>query len=262
MADEADTHVIGVDPASGKGLCFFNGERYSSKHEILPVDSRHWIEDEFATHRRVLLTWDAPISFNCTHSLTTRPIERTHSPVAIWVREQVQEGRIAKKAVAIGRFSDLPHWVISCHCLGMPYGVSPKGLRIASHRDEVIRSDESMRWVIEVHPAVSMALWWVGMNMKGALPKYKGNKPAAQNHLAREAIWASFLDKGLASKDTEPPADDDQLDAWVAWKMGVDFLSGEACWVGTPESGGFVLPTEESGMFGLVEAMSNFIQRA
>jgi len=265
MASKEDVRVIGIDPGSGKGLCSFDGNAYIN---TTAVNSRLWVEAQLAVPRRILLTWDAPISFDCAYSLSTRPVERSQSPVAIWVGEQVQAGRIAKKAVSIGGFSGLSHWVISCHCLGMPYGVSPDGLRIASHRNDVISSDESMSWVIEVHPAVSMAIWWVEKNIEGAFPKYKRNKGNEENtgaeldHLAQERIWEAFVDAGLADDDPPGPTNDDQLDAWVAWKMGVDFLSGKACWVGTPHSGGFVLPIAADEMFGLVAATNNFIQQA
>jgi len=44
----------------------------------------------------------------------------------------------------------------------------------------------------------------------------------------------------------EPNAliDDDHLDAWVAWKMGVDFVAGKAAWFGSASAGGYVVPVD------------------
>lgn len=259
--DRAEVCVIGIDPASGKGLEFFNGSRYSSEREVPPEKSRLWMEEELEVGGPLLLTWDAPISFNPDDSLTTRPIERKKSPVSAWIQENVGNGRIADKAVFIGGFSGLSHWVISCQCLGMPYGNPPNGLRVACCPGDVLNHRDSSKWIVEVHPAVSMAVWWVALGIDGAFPKYKGCRKQ-QMEGARELIWDSFVQVGIVDdKNTHAPSNDDQLDAWVAWKMGVDFLDEKARWVGTPESGGFVLPSVAETKFELASKMHSYISK-
>lgn len=243
--------IYGVDPAPVGGLDCFNGTDYL---HIPSVGGREGFEALLGHTDKTLIAWDAPISFDREVNFYTRPIEQAGSPLRLWLAARVADGSIAQHAVNIRAFAGCPHWSITCDCLGMPYGQPPQNLRILGLPEQAWQVNEAnANFVIEVHPAVSMAVWWVQLERPEPFPIYKGAIPNAQQYAAIHMIWDAFVAAGLADEDTPQPVNDDQLDAWVAWKMGVDFLSGEACWVGAPQAGGFVLPAAANEMLELPE---------
>ena len=249
--------VIGIDPGSGKGLQCFSDDGWTT---VSPNEAKHWVHEKVKHGGPLLVTWDAPISFNAQYGLTFRPIERSNSPIQKWLTEQQQSNCLAPNAVFVGGFSGLSHWVISCECLGMPFGDKPEGLTIAkSHRD--LENSQKTKFVIEVHPAVSLAVWWVATCGPGPLPKYKGALKAEEKQKARSKIWDHLKGKGLVA-NLRTPKNDDELDAWVAWKMGTDFLSEKAYWIGDPIAGGFVLPVEAERDFNLSTQMAEHINNS
>jgi len=251
--------IYGVDPAPVGGLDCFNGTNYL---HIPSVGGREGFEALLGHTDKTLIAWDAPISFDSAVNFYTRPIEQGDSPLRCWLTDRVTDGSIEQGAVNICAFAGCSHWSITCDCLGMPYGQPPQNLRILGLPEQAWQVNETnTNFVIEVHPAVSMAIWWVEENIEGAFPRYKGNAPQPQehltgpqrDHLSQQRIWEALVRARIADGDTPVPENDNQLDAWVAWKMGVDFLSGNACWVGTPHSGGFVLPAAANEMLELPE---------
>jgi hypothetical protein len=84
--------------------------------------------------------------------------------------------------------------------------------------------------LVEVHPAVSLAVWWIDKQIGSPLERYKNNKGQA-------AIIAKKL--GFPN---EAGTDDDHLDAYVAFLLGEMLIRGEARWVGSAKAGGYVLP--------------------
>ena len=261
MSEHEGMRVIGIDPASGKGLDRYErGTHWGQR--IRPGDARAWVRSQLSADAPPLFTWDAPISFDAKFGLTERPLEASDSPMQKWLARQCADGKLAHRAVFVGGFAGLSHWAISCECLGMPFGDTPDGLRIAGTVEQMRSSSGGQGFVIEVHPAVSMAVWWVALDCRGPFPRYKGNsgKGAAQhNRDAQRIIWDELGTRGLVEEGTPVPASDDQLDAWVSWRMGVDFLVGKACWVGNPSVGGFVLPLAAEERFGLRTAMEKYM---
>jgi hypothetical protein len=242
--------IYGVDPAPVGGLDCFNGTNYL---HIPSVGGREGFEALLGHTDKTLIAWDAPISFDRAVNFYTRPIEQGDSPLRCWLADRVTDGSIEQGAVNIRAFAGCPHWSITCDCLGMPYGQPPQNLQILGLPEQAWQVNEAnVNFVIEVHPAVSMAVWWIQQQTHEPFPKYK-NIPNAQQDAAIQMIWAAFVNANLADDNTPVPENDNQLDAWVAWKMSVDFLSGEACWVGTPHSGGFVLPAAANEMLELPE---------
>ncbi len=260
--DGTEVRVIGADPAPKNGIDYFDGEKFGH------IDADERCREEFAKlsdNKGInLIAWDAPISFDKKHRFYCRPIDNDskgdkgkYSPIRQWIKDN--EKHIEKSSVSIRPFSGCSHWALSCECLGMPYGNSKgdfENYKIAENKKciEEAGKGKISRFVIEVHPAVSMAVWWVTQVLAkdgdyGKFPKYKGsNISVSKKNGAIETIWDAFDDWGLVPEETELPKnkkgnwDDNKLDAWVAWKMGVDFLQGKAEWVGSPNIGGFVLP--------------------
>jgi hypothetical protein len=238
-----------VDPAPVGGLDCFDGQEFLHYD---PLEGREALWELANQTGMSLIAWDAPLSFDTEAGFYSRPIERNQAPLRQWVNEQLDAGTLAHGAVGIRPFAGCSHWALTCECLGMPFG---------PRHDEVILAATPYdaatvaRPVIEVHPAVSMAVWWTSRPVAqyGPFPQYKRNPASVQ------LIWNAFLDRGIATDAMAAPGDDNQLDAWVAWKMGTDFLAGRACWVGNPASGGFVLPIEAEEHFGLATQMADFI---
>ena len=88
---------------------------------------------------------------------------------------------------------------------------------------------------IEVHPAVTLAVWWLSQEGVSTMRRDKGGSDEAA--AARKDIAGAIGNVPQAAL-----ASDDALDAWAAWRMGRDFLTGQAEWVGDPVRGGYVLP--------------------
>jgi len=225
-----DWTIVGIDPAPTKpAVTCTDGTDFQ---EIAASDLAACVSDLLKKNNRVLIAWDAPLSFDPKNGYSDRPVDRK---VRAWVKAQGE--RISPKAVSVLPFSGCSHWAISCGVLGMPFGEGPAGLQLAQ------RPQDGDKLVVEVHPAVTLALWWVAHVEGEPMPKYKGVKKG-EMETAIEAIRSRLSEIGIPDQAGK---NDDYLDAWVAWKMGRDFVDGRAAWVGSPDEGGYVLPATEAG---------------
>jgi hypothetical protein len=87
--------IIGIDPASSKGLMVWMNETPLKKKA---TDARDWLSSLRQEHRNLLTCWDSPLSFNPAFSLSDRPVEKVlRAQVERWVKE----GRSDRKR---------PHW--------------------------------------------------------------------------------------------------------------------------------------------------------
>jgi len=236
-----DLMLIGIDPAPTKPAAVVYGTAGSTPAtaEVAPRLLATWLRDIMANHPGVLVAWDAPLSFSPTFGFSDRPIDKT---VRAFVAEQVKakNGGFENGAISALPFSGCPHWAITCEAVGTPFGDRQRFLMPTS-RDEL---KERGSYLIEVHPAVTIGMWWLEQGLPPALRRYKpgggvGRVAAGEN---RKAL-VSFLQArtGLAECFFQT---DDRVDATVAWTMARDFAAGKACWVGDPECGGYVLPSK------------------
>jgi len=212
-----DWHVVGIDPAPSKNavLCHGDGQFES----VPPPELRKRMEELATRHAQLLVAWDAPLSFDKT-DFYDRKIDKA---VRRWAADRVREDVLADKAVNVRSFAGLPHWTISCHAVGYPFGDPPGGIHLVDYPREG-------RCVVEVHPAVALAVWWVHRKPGFPLMRYKGN------HDAAEKIAETLGFPGEAGSD------DDHLDAYAAFKLGIMLLEGSARFVGSLAGGGYVLP--------------------
>lgn len=67
------------------------------------------------------------------------------------------------------------------------------------------------------------------------MPRYKNKK-------ALVAELRPLVERAVA-RPVPALADDDELDAWVAWRLGTGLLAGECTVWGTRGGGHYVLPT-------------------
>lgn len=228
MSSERDLSrwtVIGIDPAPSKAaIACMNGSEFV---RVAAAELPAWVANILVEHEKVLIAWDAPLSFDPTNGYSDRPVDRE---VRAWVK--AQGNMISSNTVSVLPFAGCPHWAISCAALGMPFGAKPGGLQLAA------TPDDGDKLVVEVHPAVSLARWWVAHVEDEPMPKYKGvSKPEMATAIDRIRTRLAHLEIPVGAA-----MDDDHLDAWVGWKMGEGFLNGDAEWIGTPEAGGYVVP--------------------
>jgi len=210
-------YIVGADPAPAKDtvICHGNG-RFDS---LPPRSLRSWLYELLETHENVLIAWDAPLGFE-SDDFYDRKIDKAARK---WLSSRVEKGKIEEKAVNAKQFAGLPHWAISCHAVGHPFGAAPGRLRLTDRID-------NGHCLVEVHPAVALAIWWTDRKIKHPLKRYKNNKKET-------AIIARTL--GFPG---EAGTDDDHLDAYVAFKLGEMLLQDKARWVGSAIFGGYVLP--------------------
>lgn len=218
--------VFGVDPASSKGLVIWNG---SDTTKIRAADSSKWLRSQEGKKHPVLVCWDSPLSFDPQFGLSDRPVEKV---LRAEVQQWVKDGWIEKKAVSVLPFSGCSHWVISCHAAGVPFSESgAKSFPLAASVDQLRKGGV---WLVEAHPAVALAIWWLESSSRPRpLPVYKKDRSACR-----------FIVEQLGFHILAHRSDlnDDMLDAFVAYRLGVMFTTGEAVWIGDPQSGGFILP--------------------
>lgn len=240
--------IYGVDPAPGKGLTIWSADGLATKK---PLEAKSWLDERVQSHQRMLIAWDAPISFDSSISYYDRPIE-------IVMREFFNDkcclGRFEKKtykkrepsnmAVSVQPFSGCSHWAITCDVLGRPFSCNERRIAIANTRHDV---SGNAVFVIEVHPAVTLGLWWLERNISGPMPAYKGRKKKSLmicdklKDLVPDCVKKK-IEETIIKKSESKPSWDDILDAFVAYRMAEDFMKGDAIWVGNPVNGGFVLP--------------------
>lgn len=227
--DPGDWSVIGVDPAPTKETVIYDGEAFKS---FKPHEMRRVIADAIAKNPRLIIAWDAPLSFDhlgsvgCLPDFYDRKIDKV-------VRKWAAEAKgFSAKAINARAFAGLPHWAISCATLGLPFGTPPSGLRLV---EALAGSDGPV--AIEVHPAVALGVWWLEKGVEAPFPNYKGDKQQT-----REIARALRSELAELTEERMSDLDDDHLDALAAYRLGVLFRDGKACWVGSPKTGGYVLP--------------------
>ena len=89
------------------------------------------------------------------------------------------------------------------------------------------------------------------------MPRYKRGSGYSKREarLNCRSMVGRLRDAGIIGEELPPVADedDDMVDAYVAWRMGKDFLRGKAIWAGSPEKGGFVVPEDAALGAGFAE---------
>lgn len=212
--------VLGIDPAPTKDALAYHKEGFK---RVPAVELHGFIAEWLEANPATLIAWDAPLSFSSA-DFYDRPVDKV---VRKWAKEHVLGDRFAEGAINARPFAGLPHWAVSCASLGLPFGTPPHGLRLAPVAPDF---SQPAPLVIEVHPAVAIGAWWLDAASSTPLPRYKG-KPQECACIAKTLGLPSGCER-----------DDDVLDAFVAYRLGEMFLKGDACWVGDPETGGYVMP--------------------
>lgn len=247
---QEDFEILGIDPAPSKETTLWTRGRC---HRLKPGEVRPEIEKRLSEGQALLIGWDAPLSFDPARGFYDRPID---SAVRGWIKERFGEGarRIEPKAVSVLPFAGCPHWAITCHTLGFPYGTPPEGLELSP--STFTRPAPGHALVLETHPAVALALLWMekGFSEAEAFPRYKGGGAATRDKSREIAEKLGFGPcRNADGKDVD--WDDDALDAYVGWEMVRRFIHGKAILAGDPKKGGYLLPqcAESSSIAALAD---------
>lgn len=228
--------VIGVDPAPKKAATIFDGKDWAT---IGAEDLPHRIDQYSRECDDVLVCWDAPLTtgkLNSPGCFYSRQIERFFCQKGPWK---------APKGISVLAYAGCPHWAVSRASLGLPR----MGRFDSSDLPFILRANGGPpktggRYIVEVHPAVAIWLWCQAGDSSAVEWRYKGDISAVRR------LWTLLQHvPGESSPDREP-ANDDELDAYVAWLLGHKWLTN---------SGVTLLGNEDAGSF-LVPAIDELIQ--
>ncbi len=219
--------VIGIDPAPKKGLTIFDGANFC---QISGADMKEYLGKAKRESESVLICWDAPLSFNENLSFGEK-CDNLYTRII----ENFFKSKLPKEISILG-YAGCPHWTISQYLLGYPK-ISPFDEGFTPPFNLVFDKGGISKSVTEVHPAVAIWLW-----LKDSIPpheswSYKSSDlDAVIDALNRQSI----LPDNIKIKN------DDYLDAYIAWKLGRDWINGQGvCILGDNHTGSFLLPYNE-----------------
>ena len=246
--------VLGIDPAPSKGLTVFDGV-----DQHVPLGEARAFLGDVEARSDVLICWDAPLTgppssvldggIAGNSSYTQRPIESFFSRAATRYK--------TPKGISVRGYAGCPHWAVSRSLVGLPrtgsYDTAFEHLPF-----RLIASNPSPgagKWIVEVHPAVALWLWC------------RDRVPLTQDWEYKKSadlvvwFWDLLLEAQLnrldVLKELEPPRNDDELDARIAFALGVLWADGEdggITLLGDLDAGTFLLPSVP----GLTSAFREF----
>jgi len=243
--------VIGIDPAPAKNSMVFDGKNFYSFN---PIEIKDYLSNLYLENQEILVCWDAPLSAAIdanNFSLTIRQIERFFN----------RNGRHAKvlaipEGISTLGYSGCPHWTISQYLFGYPI-LNPSLQSSASY--ELLMSNDiahihKQHIITEIHPALSMWILLKDTFLENKLFasswKYKGDNK--KETIQRRAVLIKTL-LALDSVKEEVKfkieiKSDDELDAFVCWFIGVQFLKRDssAMIYGDKLNGSFLLPYDKA----------------
>ncbi len=221
----AGVRVLGIDPAPKKPTAVWSAD---GCQRVPAGQVREFLAEHLQPHSGLLVAWDSPLAFDPAEGFSDRPFDRA---ARAWVAKNVREGRIQQGAVSVRPFSGCPHWVHSCHVLGLPFGERIAGL--APYSAPLEKPEPGRGLVMETHPAVALAALWIELELEEPFPRYKGSKATA-------GVPAAIAER--LGFPEEAGVDDDALDAFMAYRLGAQFLNRESRFIGDPGTGGYLLP--------------------
>lgn len=239
--------IVSIDPAPAKKTTLYDGEF----RELAPLE----LVDEVSrasTSGNCLICWDAPLTGprdaqrpgTSEKDFSQRTIERFFT--------QKANGYRVPPGVSVLPYAGCPHWAVSRAALGLPR-VGPWDLPESelplTPIFEGTAPTERGAYVVEIHPAVALWLWFRDLGIDSW--KYK-REPAALS-----ACCNAFLSAypGVARE----PRSDDELDALVGYTLAKNWVEGDGSVVllGSREWGSFLVPNVD----GIVQKFRDFVER-
>ena len=242
--------LFGIDPAPSKETVTCTRLEGTYRFDTwAPHEVKAKVKALAKAHDRLVMTWDAPLGLDPSGvdgstNFASREIDLA---VIRWVKHAEKRGTLALRAVGVANAASCPHNLLTQHVWGLPVGAKPNNELSLLRPDESIHGD---RVLAEVHPAVTLAVWWDEASPGEPMPRYKpgGKMPVSETRKGLEVVL-EFL-AGRFRKDfphdairtNGPGGPDDRLDAWIAWRMALDWTEGDAHPVGPYRGGSYLLP--------------------
>lgn len=187
----------------------------------------------------MLICWDAPLFHSNDEYLdATQTPYYTRNIEAFFSKKN---GIALPSGISVLGYAGCPHWSITQALTGYPLvhsffkGFDPP-FELVFDKNKITKS------IVEVHPAVAIWIW-----CKGETPKiddwhYKGPKKVTKTF---DSIIEILKRKGII--EGIDITTDDQLDAYIAWKLGMEWITGNIVYIlGNNETGAFLLPYKKS----------------
>lgn len=237
------TKVIGIDPAPSKKSTVYSEEGFQYlDYKSLQI---YLSKLENAKDESVIICWDAPLSFGLPDNTTYKFSPFYTRKVEYFFSSYLEEIEQPPQGISVLGYAGCSHWAISQYMLGYPkldrFIDSESKFTLLLTNEELDRfKSKKGRYVTEVHPALAIWLWCRHDKMITDW-KYKKNK----------AVFNQII-KALKSIDTfkEMPTikNDDELDAYIAWKLGNEWISGndKVKILGDKNTGSFLLPYDKT----------------
>lgn len=226
--------VYGIDPAPSKPTCVFDGDPF---RHWQPRDVAREVED-LTRETDVLIVWDAPLSMD-PHDFYSRAIDKeAKRRVSGWKTAM----RVEATAIGVSHAATCPHNLLTQRVFRLPMG-EPDPWQLYRVGDPI---PERGLWIAEAHPAVALGAWWASGSGK-PLGRYKvgGEKTRIEVDIAR----GHLIDQLRSDHDFpgEPSqSSDDEIDAWVAWRLGKGLLDESVIACGPPGGGYYLMPKKDS----------------
>lgn len=224
--------VIGIDPAPSKKNTIFNGEKfnecdYKGLQSILN-------ELKKKTQEKILICWDAPLSFSLD-IITDKMSPFFKRKIEYFFSQE--KGYKTPPGISVLGYAGCPHWAIAQYLIGYPK-ISASECSFKSHFKLVFDKNDISHSVTEVHPAVAIWLW-----LKNDLKLNNWNYKKKKNESIRKKLIEALKIKNIIPQNLEIKSDD-ELDAFIAWKLGVEWVnnSEKVEILGNNETGSFLLP--------------------
>jgi predicted RNase H-like nuclease len=224
-----ETKVIGIDPAPTKETTVFDGDDFKNYEYKGLID---FIEKLKKENEKVLICWDAPLSFSIENQETPfskRPIEKFFSQKN-WMK--------TPSGISVMGYSSCPHWMISQYIVGYPQ--ANQFFNSFNPPFELIFDNSNFKHAItEVHPAVALWLWCRDVK--------KGKKQdwSYKKHISILDELVEILKKKEIIPKDRVIKNDDELDAFIARKLGKMWLENKVECLGNNETGAFLIPKNE-----------------
>lgn len=242
-----DIKVIGIDPApSKKSTIFVDGEFEHKDYASL----KKYLSEELEKNKQNLICWDAPLTFPFIPE--TKPEE--YSPLYMRPIEyffNFDEDIKPPKGISVLGYAGCSHWAISQYILGYPRpevysDINPRYKLICKDSQEISKESENGIYITEVHPA--LAIWFY---LKDIIKDSNNFNWKYKNSSSSRIGIVKILKDNVNFKDMPDIKNDDELDAYIAWKLGNDWINDEqpvvkkVCILGNEETGSFLLPYDE-----------------
>jgi hypothetical protein len=216
---------IGIDPAPVKKSTCFDGVNfgYYNYNQL-----KEYLIEEKKCNDKLLICWDAPLSFSL--NIDSNASDFYQRKIEFFFSRKEYN---TPKGISVRGYAGCPHWAITQYLLGLPK-ISNFEKNFCPPFDLIFNANNITKSVTEVHPAVAIWLW-----CKDEITdwEYKKNKTSL-NSIIKVLKTKNIIGKSIEIKN------DDELDAFVAWKLGKNWVekTGEVAILGKNKTGSFLLP--------------------